>query len=152
MWQKIKLFKSTLFVNWLFGSFFWENGLETNQDGIRFEISLQKSKERNILLQKSMFSQCFRLQARLKKLKCKNFPIFKISNLWKTQHFQNSLKIWVFILETYVKRKSCYKLHKESQKKKLAGIGEPMIPTFGGLANIDPHGTLPWKLDFLKMT
>jgi hypothetical protein len=23
-------------------------------------------------------------------------------------------------------------------KKKLAGIGEPMLPTFGGLANIDP--------------
>jgi hypothetical protein len=23
-------------------------------------------------------------------------------------------------------------------KKNLAGIGEPMVPTFGGLANIDP--------------
>jgi hypothetical protein len=24
-------------------------------------------------------------------------------------------------------------------KKKLAEIGEPMVPTFGGLANIDPY-------------
>jgi hypothetical protein len=23
--------------------------------------------------------------------------------------------------------------------KFMAGIGEPMVPTFGGLANIDPH-------------
>jgi hypothetical protein len=39
-------------------------------------------------------------------------------------------------METYVQRKKCYNLHKESPKK-LAGIGEPMVPTFGGLANID---------------
>jgi hypothetical protein len=34
--------------------------------------------------------------------------------LSKTQNFQNSLKIWVFSSETYVQRKSCYKLHKGS--------------------------------------
>jgi hypothetical protein len=27
-------------------------------------------------------------------------------------------------------------------KKKLAAIGEPMVPTFGGLANIDPKAFL----------
>jgi hypothetical protein len=60
---------------------------------------------RKILLQKSLFSQCCRFQARLRILKCKNFPILKIYNLSNTQNFQNSLKIQVFILETYVKKK-----------------------------------------------
>jgi hypothetical protein len=26
----------------------------------------------------------------------------------------------------------------KNHQKNLAGIGEPMVPTFGGLANIDP--------------
>jgi hypothetical protein len=55
--------------------FFGKMALKKIQDGIRFEISLQKSIDRKILLQKSLFLQCCRLQARLKKLKCKNFPI-----------------------------------------------------------------------------
>jgi hypothetical protein len=89
------------------------------QDGVRFKISLQKSLERKILLQKSLCSQGCRLQARLKIMKFKNFLIWFFFNLSKTLNFQNSLKIWVFILETYVQRKSCYKLHKESQKNWL---------------------------------
>jgi hypothetical protein len=90
--------------------FFWANGLETNSRWRRFEASLQNAIERKILNQK-------RHQARLRKLKCKNFPILKINNLSKTQNLQNSLKILVFIPETYVQIKSCYKLHKESPKK-----------------------------------
>jgi hypothetical protein len=35
-------------------------------------------------------------------------------------------------------KESCYKLQKESPKN-LTGIGEPMVLTFGGLANIDPN-------------
>jgi hypothetical protein len=60
---------------------FGKMALKKIQDGIRFKISLQKSIER------------IELQARLKKFKCKNFPILKIYNLSKTQNFQNSLKI-----------------------------------------------------------
>jgi hypothetical protein len=73
--------------------FFGKTALKKIQDGIRFKKYLQKSIERKILLQKSQFSQCCRVQARLKKLKRKNFPIFEIYNLSKTQNFQNSLKI-----------------------------------------------------------
>jgi hypothetical protein len=29
-------------------------------------------------------------------------------------------------------------IYTKNHTKKLAGIGEPMVPTFGGLANIDP--------------
>jgi hypothetical protein len=36
----------------------------------------------------------------------------------------------------------CYHFHKESPKKKMAGIAEPMVPTYGGLANIDPWSIL----------
>jgi hypothetical protein len=68
-----------------FSSIFWENGLEKIQDGILFEISLQKFVEWKILLQLSLFS--------FEKLKCNNFPIFKIYNLSKILNFQNSLKI-----------------------------------------------------------
>jgi hypothetical protein len=90
--------------------------LKKIQDGIRFKISLQKSIERKNLLQKSLFSQCYRLQARLKNWNA-SFPILKICNLSKTQNFQNSLKIWVYIIEIYVQRNSCYNWHKEAPKK-----------------------------------
>jgi hypothetical protein len=52
---------------------------------------------------------CFRclLQARLRKLRCKNFQILE------TQNFQNSLKIKVFILDTNIQRKSFFKLHQK---------------------------------------
>jgi hypothetical protein len=33
------------------------------------------------------------------------------------------------------------KLHKESQKNKLAGIGETMVPTFGGWQILTHMGT-----------
>jgi hypothetical protein len=32
----------------------------------------------------------------------------------------------------------------------LAGIGEPMVPTFGGLANIDPKAKLRLEVLFKK--
>jgi hypothetical protein len=106
--------------------------LKKIQDGIRFRKFLQKSIERKILLQKSQFSQFCRLQARLKKLKCKNFPIFKIYNLSKTQNFQN---LSFHFRELRPKKKLLQITLRIA--KKMAGIGESMIPTFGGLANID---------------
>jgi hypothetical protein len=71
---EIKSFLCIYFWAQIFG----KTALKRIQDGFRFEISLQKSIERKILLQKNLFSQFFRLQAGLKKVKRKNFPIFKI--------------------------------------------------------------------------
>jgi hypothetical protein len=106
-------------VNWLFGSIFWENGLETNS---RWHLIKNFSS-------KSLFSQCCRLQARLKKMKCKNFPILQIFNLSKTQNFQKSLKIWVFIRYRDLRPKiKLLQFTQRITKKKLAGIGEPMVP------------------------
>jgi hypothetical protein len=115
--------------------------LKKIQDGIRFNISLQKSIDWKILLQKSLSSQCCRLQARLKKLKCQNFPILKNFNMSKTQNFQNSPKIWVFIIDTNIQRKSCYNLYEESPKKNwlesenpwfwpLAAARQPTVKAF----------------------
>jgi hypothetical protein len=88
-WWK-KLVKNTLFEKFLyllidFLLFFWENGLEKIQDGVQFKISFQKSVERKFYFRKVGFRSVLScgLQARLGKLKCKNFPIFKIYNLSK---------------------------------------------------------------------
>jgi hypothetical protein len=86
MWQKIEIFKNTLFEIMSFlkidfsAQFFGKTALKTIQDGIRFEISFQKSIDLKTLLQKSLFSQCCRFQVRLKKWKCKisQFSKFKI--------------------------------------------------------------------------
>jgi hypothetical protein len=108
--QYSKLFKRNNFwVNVVFVTFwlnfFGKMALKKIQDVVRSQISLQKSIERKFLL-----------QARLRNLKCKNFPILKIHNWSKTQFFQNSLKFWDFFLETYVLRNSYCKLHKKSHK------------------------------------
>jgi hypothetical protein len=71
------------------------------------------------------------------KLKCKNFSILKFYDLSKTQNFQNSLKIRVFITYRNLHPKKKQQFKQRIAKKHLAGIGEPMVPTFGGLANID---------------
>jgi hypothetical protein len=89
-----------------------------------------KKRENGKFYLKKPFSQCCRLQARLKKSKCKNFPIFKIDNFSKTQNFQNSLKIGVFILETYVQRKRLLQStnYIKDHQKNLAEIGESIVP------------------------
>jgi hypothetical protein len=56
----------------------------------------------------------------------------------------------VFIIEIYVQRKSCHNLHIESPKFLLAGIREPMVPIFGGLANIYPKAKLRLEVLFKK--
>jgi hypothetical protein len=119
-------------VDWLFGSILREKGLEQIQDGIRLKISLQK------------FSQCCRLQARLKKKKkkCKNFTILKIYNLSKTHNFQNSLKIWVFITETYIQRKSCYNLLKKPPKMESENPWFRIGKWLDAFANIYPIAKL----------
>jgi hypothetical protein len=55
------------------------------QDGVQSQISLkiQKSEiERKFLLQKSLFSQCFRFQVRLKKIEIQEFLNFKNLLIW----------------------------------------------------------------------
>jgi hypothetical protein len=68
----------------LSAQFFGDMALKKIQNGVRSQNFLQKSIERKILLQNSLFSQCCWLQARLRKFKCKKFPILKICNLSKT--------------------------------------------------------------------
>jgi hypothetical protein len=77
--------------------FFGKLALKKIQDGNRFKISFQKSIERKILLQTSLFSQCFRLQAHVKKFKCKN--VLRIYNFfcWNQRtHGSESGYGWIF--------------------------------------------------------
>jgi hypothetical protein len=123
---------NVIFVNWLFGSSFWENRLEKNQDGIRFK----NSKERKIVLQKSQFSQCSGSFETIEMQEFSNFENFQFVKNTKFSKFFQNLSFYYRDLRP---KKSCYNF--------LAGIEEPIVPTFGGLANIDPIVSLslcPW--------
>jgi hypothetical protein len=62
-----------------------------------------------------------------------NFEILQFVKNTKFSKFSQNLSFY-----HRVQKKRLYNLHKESPKNFLTGIGEPMVPTFGGLANIDP--------------
>jgi hypothetical protein len=65
------------------------------------------------------------------------FPDFENLQFVKNTKFSKFSKKLSF----YFREKFREKLLQFTQKitnKILAGIGEPMVPTFGGLANIDP--------------
>jgi hypothetical protein len=131
MWQKVKIFKKRRFLRYIMSflwidfsaQFFGKTALKKSQDGFRYKISLQKSIERKILLQKSLFSLFF--SARISQFS--KFTICEKDNIFKILS-----KIEVFILETYVQRKSCYKLHKESPKKNWLESENPWFRPLAG--------------------
>jgi hypothetical protein len=98
--------------------------LKKIQDGIRFKVSLQKSIERKILIQKSLFCSVvgFRLVRKNLNARITQFPNLQFVKNTTFSKFSQNLSFYF-----RAQRKSCYKLHKESQTK-LAAIGEPMVP------------------------
>jgi hypothetical protein len=67
---------------------------------------------------------------KIKKQEFSNFENLQFVKNTKFSKFSQNLSFY----NSYVQRKSCYNLHKESQKR---------ITTFGGLANFDP--CLTWN-------
>jgi hypothetical protein len=63
---------------------------KTERKNVQNSLSYGKKQFSAILKKAAILKTCEK--ARLRKLKCKNFPILKIYNLFKTQNFQNSLK------------------------------------------------------------
>jgi hypothetical protein len=68
------------------------------------------------------------------------FPNFEDLQFFKNKTFSKFSENLSFYFRDLRSRKKLLEctVHKESPKKKLAGIGEPIVPTFGELANIDP--------------
>jgi hypothetical protein len=64
-----------------------------------------------------------------------NFEIFQFVKNTKFSKFSQNLSFYFRDLRP---KKKLLQFTQRITKKNLAGIGEPMVPTFGGLANIDP--------------
>jgi uncharacterized membrane protein len=67
--------------------------------------------------------------------KFSNFENLKFVENTKFSKFSQNLSLYY---RDFRPRKKLLQFTQRIIKKKLAGIGEPMDPTFGGLANIDP--------------
>jgi hypothetical protein len=64
-----------------------------------------------------------------------NFENFQFVNNTTFSKFSQNLSFYYKDLRP---KKKLLQFTQRITKKILAGIGEPMVPTFGGLANIDP--------------
>jgi hypothetical protein len=83
----------------------------------------------------------FEASGSFEKSEMQEFPNFQNLQFEKNTTFSKFSQNLSFILATYVQRKSCYKLYKESPKKIRLESENPWfrVLTFGGLANIDPY-------------
>jgi hypothetical protein len=118
---------STIEQNWL--HLFLENG-------VRFDFSLQKSIERKNSLKKSIL-------VGLRKLKCKIFSILKKKLFYKNSKFSKfSQNSSFYLKDLHSKKVATYSTN--NHPKNLVGFWDPMVPTSGELANIDPICTVQY--------
>jgi hypothetical protein len=68
-----------------------------------------------------------------------NFENFQIVKNTKFSKFSQNLSFYYRDLRP---KKNLLQFTQKITKKKLAGIGEPMVLPFGGLANIDPNARI----------
>jgi hypothetical protein len=66
----------------------------------------------------------------------KNLQFFKNTIFSK---FSQNLSFYFWDLRP---KKKLLQISQRITMKNLAGFGEPMVPTFGGLANIDPYANI----------
>jgi hypothetical protein len=72
------------------------------------------------------------------KNKMPEYSNFENLQFVKNTKFSKFSQILSFHYRDLRPKKKLLQFTQRITKKNLAGIGEPMVPTFGGLANIDP--------------
>jgi hypothetical protein len=79
--------------------------------------------------------------------KFSNFENFQFVKNTKFSKFSQNLSFYYRDLRP---KKKLLQFTQRIAKKFLSGIGEPMVPTFGGLANIDPKVKLRFEVLFKR--
>jgi hypothetical protein len=72
------------------------------------------------------------------KIKMQAFSNFENIQCIKNTNFSKCSQNLSFYYRNLGTKKKLLQFTQKITKKNLAGIGEPMVPTFGGLANINP--------------